>query len=131
MSTAQLEQTTQRQGTGPGPTPEKLFETLTAYQQTAALKAAIELDLFTAIAEGRNSVLSLVRRIQGSERGVRILCDFLVVAKRIARNYSFRERKRSETENARWDERMQYPYLSANIEPLHRKGIIGFIWNVA
>ena len=79
MSNAQLEQKTQEQGAGSGPSPEKLFETLTAYQHTAALKAAIELDLFTAIGEGRNSVLSLVRRIQGSERGVRILCDFLVV----------------------------------------------------
>src|SRR5260370_23423218 len=29
--------------------PERIFATLTAYQQTYALKAAVELDLFTAI----------------------------------------------------------------------------------
>ena len=62
-----------------GPSPEKLFETLHAFQQTAALKAAIELDLFTAIGEGLNTVSSLAKKIHGSERGVRIICDYLVV----------------------------------------------------
>ena len=31
----------------PGPTPERIFNTLNAYQSTAALKTAIEMDLFT------------------------------------------------------------------------------------
>jgi ubiquinone/menaquinone biosynthesis C-methylase UbiE len=62
-----------------GPSPEKLFETLNAFHQSAALKAAIELDLFTAIGEGLNTVSSLARKINGSERGVRIICDYLVV----------------------------------------------------
>ena len=43
------------------------------------MKAAIELDLVTAIGEGQNGVRALVKRIRGSERGVRILCDCLVV----------------------------------------------------
>ena len=34
------------------PSPELFFQTLTAYQRTGALKAAIELDVFTAIGEG-------------------------------------------------------------------------------
>ena len=41
--------------TAPGPanvTPERIFESLNAYQKTAALKTAIELDVFSAIAEG-------------------------------------------------------------------------------
>jgi 2-polyprenyl-3-methyl-5-hydroxy-6-metoxy-1,4-benzoquinol methylase len=54
------------------------YETLNAYQRTAALKAAIELDLFTAIGEGTNTARSLAKCRQATERGVRILCDFLV-----------------------------------------------------
>jgi 2-polyprenyl-3-methyl-5-hydroxy-6-metoxy-1,4-benzoquinol methylase len=52
---------------------------MTAYQHTAALKAAIELKLFTAIGEGQNTVPALASRINGVERAVRILCDCLVV----------------------------------------------------
>jgi len=59
--------------------PELIFRTLNAYQQTAALKAAIELDLFTAVAEGNDSAGALAARCQTSERGMRILCDYLVV----------------------------------------------------
>ena len=40
----------------PQPTPERIFATFTAYQQTEALKAAIELDLFTGIGEGKQQV---------------------------------------------------------------------------
>lgn len=50
-----------------------------AYQRTAALKAAIELDLFTAIGETTGTLTELVRRLEASERGVRVLCDYLVV----------------------------------------------------
>ncbi len=62
-----------------GPTPEHIFHVLTAYQQTAALKAAIELDLFTSIAEGAGDASSLAASTGASERGVRILCDYLTV----------------------------------------------------
>jgi len=54
-----------------------LFDALTAYQRTGALKAAVELDLFTAVAEGRDTVASLARHLKASERGVRGLCDAL------------------------------------------------------
>jgi ubiquinone/menaquinone biosynthesis C-methylase UbiE len=64
----------------PPPTPERIFQTLTAYQQTAALKAAIELDIFTAIAEGDDTTAKLAARTQAAERGVRILCDYLTVS---------------------------------------------------
>ncbi len=59
--------------------PELIFETLNAYQRTAALKAAIELDLFTAIGEGAATVAEISRRAQASERGIRALCDYLVI----------------------------------------------------
>ena len=64
----------------PPPTPERIFQTLTAYQQTAALKAAIELDIFTAIGEGDDTTAKLAARTKAAERGVRILCDYLTVA---------------------------------------------------
>ena len=52
---------------------------LTAYQRTAALRAAIELDLFRAIGEEAGDVASLARRCAASERGIRILCDYLTI----------------------------------------------------
>ncbi|HJQ67865.1 MAG TPA: class I SAM-dependent methyltransferase [Blastocatellia bacterium] len=61
------------------PSPIHFFETINAHQRTSALKAAIELDIFTAIGEGVDTARALADRAQASERGVRILCDFLVV----------------------------------------------------
>src|SRR4051812_16403187 len=57
--------------------PDAIFDTLFAYQQTAALKTAIDLDLFTAIDEGARSVTAIADRIGAVERGARILCDYL------------------------------------------------------
>jgi ubiquinone/menaquinone biosynthesis C-methylase UbiE len=63
----------------PQPSPEHFFETVNAYQRTAAIKAAVELDLFTAVAEGARTAPELAARLGAAERGVRILCDYLVV----------------------------------------------------
>lgn len=60
-------------------TPARVFETLNAYQQTAVLRAAIDLDLFTAIGEGNATLDQLARRCGASTRGIRILADYLVV----------------------------------------------------
>jgi 2-polyprenyl-3-methyl-5-hydroxy-6-metoxy-1,4-benzoquinol methylase len=62
-----------------GPSPELFFTTMFAYQKTAAMKAAIELDLFTAIGDGASTVPDIARATGASERGTRILCDFLTV----------------------------------------------------
>ena len=61
------------------PNPEHIFSTLTAYQQSAALKAGIELDVFTAIADGANTSAALALKTNTAERGVRILCDYLTI----------------------------------------------------
>ena len=61
------------------PSPELIFDTLNAYQRTAALRGAIELDLFTAIGEGATTAADLAGKLKVSERGARILCDYLVV----------------------------------------------------
>lgn len=50
-----------------------------AYQRTAAVKTGVELDVFTAIAEGVDTAGGLAVRCQAEERGVRILCDYLTV----------------------------------------------------
>ena len=61
------------------PSPEHFFEAATSYQRSAALKAAVELELFTAVAEGNRDARALAARCDASERGVRILADFLVI----------------------------------------------------
>ncbi len=62
------------------PSPVLFFETVSAYQRSAAIKAAIELGLFTAIGEGNRTAHDLAARCQASERGMRILCDYLTAA---------------------------------------------------
>ncbi|HEX8076185.1 MAG TPA: class I SAM-dependent methyltransferase [Chthoniobacterales bacterium] len=59
------------------PSPQLFFQTVNAHQRTEALKAAIELQVFTAIAEGNTTAAQIAKRCQTSERGMRILCDFL------------------------------------------------------
>src|SRR6202048_1154985 len=61
------------------PTPQLFFETINSYQCTEALKAAIELGVFTAIGEGNTAVPEIAKRCQTSERGMRILCDYLCI----------------------------------------------------
>lgn len=56
----------------------RIFEALRAFQQTAALRAAIELDIFTAIGEGATTAAAIAKRCKASERGIRILCDTIV-----------------------------------------------------
>jgi SAM-dependent methyltransferase len=59
------------------PSAEIVFDTLFAYEQSAALKSALDLELFTAIDEGTQNVPAIAKRCGASERGTRILCDYL------------------------------------------------------
>ena len=61
------------------PSPTLFFQTVNAHQRTEALKAGIELELFTAIAEGNTTAADIAKRCQTSEKGMRILCDFLTI----------------------------------------------------
>ena len=61
------------------PTPVLFFDTVNAFVRTEAIKAAIELDLFTAIAQAAQTPADLALRCKAAERGVRILCDYLTV----------------------------------------------------
>ncbi|HEY6386634.1 MAG TPA: class I SAM-dependent methyltransferase [Candidatus Acidoferrum sp.] len=61
------------------PTPERFFNAVNAYELTEAMKAAIELEVFAAIAEGNGTSASIAKRCGVAERGARILCDFLTI----------------------------------------------------
>lgn len=62
------------------PNPLSIWAAANAYQQTAALRAAVDLEVFTAIGEGAETPGAMAVRTGASERGVRILSDFLVTA---------------------------------------------------
>jgi SAM-dependent methyltransferase len=61
------------------PNPAIIWDTIHAFQRTACLRGAVELDLFTKIGEGNQTVETLARVCHASERGIRILCDFLTI----------------------------------------------------
>src|SRR5262245_5923418 len=61
------------------PNPGMIFDTLNAYQRTAALRGAIDLDLFSALARGHRTAAALAQQCRTDARGTRILCDYLVV----------------------------------------------------
>src|SRR4051794_23165547 len=62
------------------PNPAAIFDLLLSYEKSYALKGAIDLDLFTAIGEGAHTVPDLAKRCSASQRGIRILCDYLTVS---------------------------------------------------
>lgn len=67
-------------GLGHQPTPMLFFETIRGFHNAFAVKAAVELDLFTAIGKGSSSVAEITASCSvASERGIRILCDHLAV----------------------------------------------------
>jgi 2-polyprenyl-3-methyl-5-hydroxy-6-metoxy-1,4-benzoquinol methylase len=59
--------------------PELFFDTINAYQKSAVLKGALDLDLFTAVGEGSSTVAEIAARCDASERGTRIICDYLTI----------------------------------------------------
>jgi ubiquinone/menaquinone biosynthesis C-methylase UbiE len=61
------------------PSPQLFFQTINAHQRTEALKAAIELEVFTAIGEGNTTPAEIAKRCQASEKGIRVLCDYLTI----------------------------------------------------
>ncbi len=68
------------------PSPEIVFDTLQAYQRSVALRGAIDLDLFTAIADGNQSISAIAARIKASEKGTRVLCDYLTMIGFLVKN---------------------------------------------
>ncbi|MBM3811195.1 MAG: methyltransferase domain-containing protein [Acidimicrobiia bacterium] len=69
-----------------GPSPALFFETVNSYQRTAALKAAIELEVFTAIGADASTAEAIAGQVGGTVRATRILCDYLVVIGLLLKN---------------------------------------------
>jgi ubiquinone/menaquinone biosynthesis C-methylase UbiE len=63
----------------PHPSPASFWEAVNGFHKTAAIKAAIELDIFRAVGEGAGTAAEIARRAGAAERGVRILCDYLAI----------------------------------------------------
>jgi SAM-dependent methyltransferase len=106
-----------------GPTPERIFQALNAYQQTAALKAAIDLELFTAVAETDGSAGAVAARCGAAPRGVRILCDYLTVSQFLTKSggrYSLTE------ESALFLDRRSPAYVGGMTAFLTSPHLLGF-----
>jgi hypothetical protein len=52
---------------------------INAYDQTEAMKAAIELEISPPSPKVINTAATIAKRCEGAERGVRTLCDFLTI----------------------------------------------------
>lgn len=61
------------------PNPGLIFDTLVSYQKAAALNAALDISLFTAIARGHSTPDTIAAHTQSSPRAIRILCDYLTI----------------------------------------------------
>jgi ubiquinone/menaquinone biosynthesis C-methylase UbiE len=59
--------------------PAPIFECFTAYQKTAAMQAAVDIGLFSAIAAGHSTVPAIAKACAASPKGVRVLCDYWTV----------------------------------------------------
>ena len=59
--------------------PGRIHQALTSYQLAMALKGAIELEVFTHIAAGAITSEAIAPLCKGTEKGVRVLCDYLTV----------------------------------------------------
>jgi 2-polyprenyl-3-methyl-5-hydroxy-6-metoxy-1,4-benzoquinol methylase len=68
--------TTQAQ---PQADPQLIWQAMTGYQVSAAYKTAVELELFTKIAEGNTTTVRLAEATGAAERGIRILADTMTV----------------------------------------------------
>ena len=62
-----------------GPSPALFFDTISSYQRTEALRAAIELGLFSHFGGAARTADQLATACQASPRGVRILADYLTI----------------------------------------------------
>ncbi|MBW9117534.1 methyltransferase domain-containing protein [Rhizobium cauense] len=66
--------------------PALLVDAMFAFRKTAAIKAAIEFDLFTKFDGASRTAKELATATACAERGTRILCDFLVVSGFLTKN---------------------------------------------
>jgi ubiquinone/menaquinone biosynthesis C-methylase UbiE len=61
------------------PSPDLAFSALTAYQKSAALKAALDLNVFTILSDNPATASEVAAKANAAPRGIRILCDYMTV----------------------------------------------------
>ena len=103
------------------PSPELFFQTVNSYQRTAAMKAAIELDLFSAIGEDGATAGEVAARCGASERGARILCDYMVIVGLLTKEGG---RYRLTQDSAFFLDRRSPAYMGGTLEFLLSPGIV-------
>ena len=59
--------------------PAQFVDAVLGYQQTAAIRAAVKLDLFSLVCAGTDTTESLAAACGAAPRGIRILADYLTV----------------------------------------------------
>ena len=69
----------QRMTTWPKLAQISFLDAVLGFQKTAALKAALALDLFTAVAQESGDLDRIAARTGAAVRGIRMLCDYLTV----------------------------------------------------
>jgi len=103
----------------PMPDPQPIWQIMTGFQQSAAFKTAIELELFTKIAEGNRTVSALADACGAADRGIRILADVFTVhgfLKKHEGNYDLSDMAAS------FLDKRQPTYLGASVEFLMSEG---------
>ena len=60
-------------------TPALVVDAVLGYQQTAAMRAAVKLDLFSLVCAGTNTAESIASACGAATRGIRILADYLTI----------------------------------------------------
>jgi 2-polyprenyl-3-methyl-5-hydroxy-6-metoxy-1,4-benzoquinol methylase len=98
------------------PSPQLFFDTINAYQRTAALKSAIDLDLFSAIARGHNTPAALATACGVAERGARILADYLTILGFLTKAG---EKYNLTADSAAFLDRQSPAYIGGAVEFLH------------
>jgi SAM-dependent methyltransferase len=99
-----------------------LWNSFAGYQRTAVLKAAIELEVFTHIAAGAQTLEALAERTGAAPRGLRALLDHLVVDGFLSRDG---ERYALSATSAAFLDRSAPTYLGSAIEFMASPMLVG------
>jgi 2-polyprenyl-3-methyl-5-hydroxy-6-metoxy-1,4-benzoquinol methylase len=67
------------------PSPWRIVDEFLAFERTLALRTALEMELFTRIGSGVDTIEALATQTGASPRGLRIVCDFLTSAGHLAK----------------------------------------------
>lgn len=110
------------------PSPQLFFDTITAYQKVGALKAAIDVGLFTAIGPTPATAVEIAARCQCPERGIRILADSLTIMGFLAKDAG---RYALTPDSAAFLDRNSPAYLGGTVDFFLSPGIAGGFQDLA